>query len=355
MTIQSFSIPWYQRTKYDRLRQISVDGEKLHATYKGWLRAATALESRMKESGADVHRVEIDPEDFVLWCEENDLSTDAHARTLYATSVTRAEVLFHEAAERGVAVARAVTDIVSKSVVPIFTYRSLNLFDFEGSGTLCRLDDKYYLITAAHVLDACTQGVYLLEVEGGSRSLVSSHIVTAPPPGGMREHDSLDVGFVRLTNDEVLAVGADRFLDLSQTGAGEDFETATVTIAVGYPKGGQSINARERTVDTAVTMYMTGLEMPLAYKMARANPQTHLLLRYRRDEMVYNRKRTGPAGSFKGMSGGGVWPVRILEDPETPTIPPLAGIIVEQPVGYGPSILATRAAVVRAFIRKFDE
>jgi len=71
--------------------------------------------------------------------------------------------------------------------------------------------------------------------------------------------------------------------------------------------------------------------------------------------MIYSRKRKGTTTSFKGMSGGGVWPVRLLDKPETLTAPPLAGIIIEQPAGFGPSILATRAGVVRAFIRKFDK
>ena len=50
--------------------------------------------------------------------------------------------------------AQQTTSIVERHVTPVFTYRPDGRLDFEGSGLLARLDGRYYLVTAAHVLDA---------------------------------------------------------------------------------------------------------------------------------------------------------------------------------------------------------
>ena len=70
--------------------------------------------------------------------------------------------------------------------------------------------------------------------------------------------------------------------------------------------------------------------------------------------MVFNGQHHGSAPSLKGISGGGIWQVSLSGELQPHESPALAAMIVEQPQTYRTAILATRAPVIRSFIRKFD-
>ena len=108
------------------------------------------------------------------------------------------------------------------------------------------------------------------------------------------------------------------------------------------------------TVRTKLTMFMTGPESPHGYRVAKTDPRSHLLVRYRRREMIFNGQHYGSAPSLRGMSGGGIWQVSLNGEIHPASPPMLAAMIVEQPKTYRTAILATRAPLIRTFIRKFD-
>ena len=88
--------------------------------------------------------------------------------------------------------------------------------------------------------------------------------------------------------------------------------------------------------------------------MARVDNVHHLLARLHRRAIMTGRS-VGAPPNFRGMSGGGVWPYLVTEEPG-PSNPPLfAGIIIERPAGYRAALLVTRATIVQAFIERFDE
>ena len=113
--------------------------------------------------------------------------------------------------------AQQTTNAVERHVTPVFTYQPDGRFDFEGTGLLARLDARYYLVTAAHVLDACEQGCVVRAAEAAGQELAGTRIVTGRPAGTTRDDDVLDAGIVRLSDLEVAGIGADNFLDLAYT------------------------------------------------------------------------------------------------------------------------------------------
>jgi hypothetical protein len=54
------------------------------------------------------------------------------------------------------------------------------------------------------------------------------------------------------------------------------------------------------------------------------------------------------------MSGGGLWQVSLSGEIQSAQAPALAAMIIEQPQSYRTAILATRAPLIRSFIRRFD-
>lgn len=128
-------------------------------------------------------------------------------------------------------------------------------------------------------------------------------------------------------------------------------EPVEAMIALGFAARDQGVEGG--TVRTKLTMFMTVPESTHAYRLARTDPRSHLLVRYRRNEMIFNGQRHGSAPSFKGMSGGGLWQV-FLSGETQPQPTALAAMIIEQPQSYRTAILATRAPLIRSFIRRFD-
>ena len=89
MTLTVIGIPWYSRKNWPVLRTIFVDASDLHDTFDEWRSSAGNLESRMRQQGFIVERIDIDPETFPQWCKSRRLKTDAQARSKFAGEVAR--------------------------------------------------------------------------------------------------------------------------------------------------------------------------------------------------------------------------------------------------------------------------
>jgi hypothetical protein len=352
MKIGVVGVPWYRKADYVRLRALFADSARLHGTYAGWLAAARTTEAHLVGQGHRVIRVEIEPEAFVAWCSAHDVVPDAKARMRYANEFAYLDKRFGDAQDEVYRRAQRTTNIVERHVTPVFTYRPDGRLDFEGSGLFARLDERYYLVTAAHVLDACELGCVVRAAKPTGQDLSGTRIVTGRPSGATRDDDVFDIGFVRLSGSELAGVGADSFLDLMHTVDGPPAEPVEAMIALGFPVRDQAVD--RKTVQTELTMFMTGPESPHAYRVARTDPRSHLLVRYRRKEMIFNGQHHGSAPSLKGLSGGGIWQVSLTGEIHPDAPPALAAMIVEQPQTYRTVILATRAPLIRSFIRKFD-
>lgn len=351
MRISVVGMPWYRKADYARLRAAFADGARLHETHAEWSAAARATEAHLAAQGHRVVRVEIDPEEFVAWCSTRDVAPDAEARMRYANESAYLDKRFGDAQQEVYRRAQQTTNVVERHVTPVFTYRPDGRFDFEGTGLLARLDARNYLVTAAHVLDACEQGCVVRAAGATGQELAGTRIVTGRPAGTTRDDDVFDIGFVRLSDPEVAGIGADNFLDLAYTVDGPPAEPVEVMIALGFAVRDQSVEGG--TVRTKLTMFMTGPESAHVYRLAKTDPRSHLLVRYQRKEMVFNGQHHGSAPSLKGMSGGGLWQVSLSGEMQ-PQPPALAAMIIEQPQSYRTAILATRAPLIRSFIRRFD-
>lgn len=352
MKISVVGVPWYSKGAYARLRASFADGARLHETYAGWSAAARAAEAHLVAQGHRVVRVEIEPEEFMSWCSARNVAPNAEARIRYANESAYQDKRFGEAQIEVHRRAQETTSAVERHVTPVFTYRPDGRFDFEGSGLFVLLEERHYLITAAHVLDACDEGCVVRAAEAAGQELSGTRIVTGRPAGTTRDDDVFDIGFVRLSASEVAGIGASNFLDLTETVDGSPAEPVEVMIALGFAARDQAVEGG--VVRTKLTMFMTGPESAHAYRLAKTDSRSHLLVRYQRNKMIFNGENHGSAPSLKGMSGGGLWQVALSGEIQPAQPLALAAMIIEQPQSYRAAILATRAPLIRSFIHRFD-
>jgi hypothetical protein len=81
-------VHWFKRKHYDKLRRTFLDGHTFPSDFDAWLREAQAKCEKIVESGRDIVRVEIEPDEFVRWCKAHRCRTDADGRDSYIKLMT---------------------------------------------------------------------------------------------------------------------------------------------------------------------------------------------------------------------------------------------------------------------------
>lgn len=256
-----------------------------------------------------------------------------------------------EEMERIHARAQRAADLVEGHVTPVFAYDENDNPDLEGSGILGRLDDKYYLVTAAHVLKACDDGVGI-PVGSDIQPLKGASLLVGYGPTPGTSSDPVDIGFLRLDAAVAAALGEDRFLNLSRNAAPPMKTEATLFIAIGYPVRDLLVDSRSGAYSAEPTVLYTGAAERRGYEWAKVDYQTHFLIRFRKQDILTDRSIGAPP-EFRGISGGGVWPFDIRREAGPDNPPCFGGLIVERPPRYARSILVTRGSLIERLIRHF--
>jgi hypothetical protein len=242
---------------------------------------------------------------------------------------------------------RESIDRLETHVTPVFHVDDDARLQPAGSGVFARLGDRAYLISAAHVLDHCDEGVFVPTRTGPIEPLDNPTIVTGRPPGTSREDDRFDVGFVRLTPSEADDIGWERMVDLEAGGEPMLIET-TFFAVLGYPL--RDHLATGGVMRGALTSFTTGLADDVAHQWAGLDERSHLLLRFARRDIA-TKKSHGAPPDMTGLSGGGVWPIKVDVEDAVAQVPFFAGILIEKAAR---SLVVTRATLIRYFIRRFD-
>jgi hypothetical protein len=77
-------VAWYRPEQWQRLREVSVDVEKLEATHAEWLAVATKAISDLERRGISVIKVDVDVEELLSWCRHCSLPLDGKSRSTFA-------------------------------------------------------------------------------------------------------------------------------------------------------------------------------------------------------------------------------------------------------------------------------
>lgn len=249
--------------------------------------------------------------------------------------------------------ARKVTELAKPHTLPVFRCGESSNPDHEGTGLLVAIDSKRYLVSAAHVFDQMENGVFLLLRGREDLPLTNTPIVTEAPHGNGRASDTLDLGFVRLTADEVAALPSESFLALPHQVPQHSDTPKIGYVLYGFRVRDQALDHKRRVYQTKGTRALLQACDESAYKKVGVSPGTHLLLEYD-ERKIRDSTSQGAPGSPKGMSGGGAWAF----DPRAAIgrgwKPHLAGIFVERPERFAKSLLITRTEVLIKFLHDHD-
>lgn len=86
-TVMGFG--WYQAEQWDRLREISVDRDKLQERYEDWVADAERSLQEMRQRGMYAEKIDVDVEELLVWCQAEGLEVNGQARAQYAAEAMR--------------------------------------------------------------------------------------------------------------------------------------------------------------------------------------------------------------------------------------------------------------------------
>ncbi len=78
-------VAWYRREQWPLLRENSADAEDLEETYDEWLEFAKDALLNFARKGSPMRRIDVDVEELIAWCREENRPLDANARAAFAS------------------------------------------------------------------------------------------------------------------------------------------------------------------------------------------------------------------------------------------------------------------------------
>ncbi|MHB8581440.1 MAG: hypothetical protein ACYDA4_16470 [Ignavibacteriaceae bacterium] len=80
-------IVWYTEGEWEKMKQISIDSERLENSFQEWEEMALKTLADMKATGIIGTKVFIKAEEFLIWCKIHSLPVDASSRSRYISEI----------------------------------------------------------------------------------------------------------------------------------------------------------------------------------------------------------------------------------------------------------------------------
>ncbi len=218
-----------------------------------------------------------------------------------------------------------------------------------GSALLLRAGSKFFLITAAHVLNENNVGQVNLVTHGEKRLLalkgysLRTHVASGKP-------DQTDVGWLELSDAIVQQIGSEQFLTPEDIDVDDAGLPNSLYFAVGYPA---SRNKQKEKIPDAIEpkalVYAATLASDHVYRKRQLMKETHLLVNFsKKKSSNSSNQRVQPPDPY-GMSGGGVWCYKTYGGSTSP--PRLVGLLIEW-YSSNNVLVAVRMSLVFEALRK---
>lgn len=216
-----------------------------------------------------------------------------------------------------------LTSTLSASLVPIYRQPPGERIDHEGSGVLVRWRGDFFVLTAAHVIDALEGAIPIVGLQDRLGVVSSPNVRSNLPASGDRADDDLDIAAfpVRFETPPLNGTFVDsEDLDL-------DFDVAAeedLFVVLGFPSIKQDMRIQAGGLQPYVYPLLATANEPRVH--ARFGTPVRLPLKFEpRDIWVDGIKRTAP--KLSGISGCPVWRLQV-ESPDAKP-PRLCAIVTD--------------------------
>lgn len=222
-----------------------------------------------------------------------------------------------------------------------------------GSGVFVKIQDFYFLLTAAHVVDNKMEDIYIGIAKHILLKLGGEYTTNIAP--GHRDDDKLDIAILKLSDEAVEKIGDTyQFLSEEELGINHEIKELPMYQSIGFPASKSKYNTFKKSIVSNPFIYTTMPAKQNIYDELKSPIFSNLIVHYEK-EKVFDYKtgqyQTGP-DPF-GISGSGLWfiPSQLREKGEK-IDKKLVAIMTEWPTENRNFWIGTRIDIFTEIIRK---
>lgn len=211
------------------------------------------------------------------------------------------------------------------AVLPIYGATDIGQPVHIGSSTLIELNEGFFLVTAAHVIDENKYTTLYL----GYRSLIELEFVAfvSAPPGSDRNKDHFDCAFAKLSDEQVSELRGAKFITEDEI-HGSVFPTEKrAFICLGYPNSRNKVSRdNANRVASALGSYL-GMGRAASNLQGKATDAHHILVSHDTKKARDGDGSVLTPYQLRGFSGGAIIDVG---NPLCSDLPKLAALLIEK-------------------------
>jgi hypothetical protein len=240
-----------------------------------------------------------------------------------------------------------------KFTLPIYSEIGTRKLSHIGTSSLLKINNNYFIVTAAHVLDNCKNNFPCIKI-GKELMILEGFYSTITKEKKIRNDDLYDFAFTKLDNETAKSIGLKCFYNI-------DFYLKTIFINLdlftflGYP------NSRNKVYDRIVPKPYSFRSSTITlsqYNRLNINSEQHIGIFHKKDNVASSSGEKKTLPSLKGLSGGLIlqWIIDIDKITKRLLLRPIVtGLITgkntNNTIFYGTKIELILKAIYRIFSR----
>jgi len=248
---------------------------------------------------------------------------------------------------------RATANSILESTIQFFYNNKRGDAAATGSGLLISLADKYFMLTAAHVIAEDYNEIFIILPT--KELFLGGHLHFTPiPASGKREDDKIDIAVMELEDSVVADILATfKFLTLDDIEIGHKNIELPYYLSVGYPASKTKKIWNKAEISAIPFPYQTEPETSFDYAKFGFTKATHLAVKFDGKVTSESDANIHSAPQLNGISGSGLWFLKDFATPNTVKNRKLVGLVIEKISDQNnKAIIATRIDLVTEFIRQ---
>jgi hypothetical protein len=190
-----------------------------------------------------------------------------------------------------------------------------------------RIEDLFFLLTAAHVLDHARTTIVRVGVGDAIMEIQGRSFTTQLPASGRRADDKVDLAVFVPEMEDWPALAPGDYITLDHVLRRIDARPGQIHIVAGFPRTVQPRRILEGRYSPQAITHAGASADPARLEEALVAPEWRLVVDFDKDQ-VETAEGTVTAPDPYGMSGCGIWYTPTLFDEPDPK-PLLAGIAIE--------------------------
>ncbi len=223
-----------------------------------------------------------------------------------------------------------------------------------GSGLLLKFNNRFFMLTAAHVIAEDYNDLFIILPEKELR--LGGQLFSTPlPPSGRREDDKIDIAVLELNNETVKEIGEDfSYISVDEIGLSHKcIIDQQKYLTVGYPASKTKKIWNKDEISALLYPYVSEVADDFDYKRFGFSKNTHIAIRFDGYITYLNNDNKQIAPKLNGISGCGLWYLDNFPSTDQDKNKLLIGFILERRREEGnKALVATRIDLVTEFIRQ---